>query len=259
MITKRDGSSLYALRDLATDKWRKKEYGKDITIINEVGTEQSEYFKQIFEVEEMLGYFSKGQRIHLAHGLYRFKDGKMSTRKGNAIWLDDIINEAVSRASAINKDVAEEVGVGAIKFNDLKRESKKDIIFDWEEIINLNGDSGPYLQYSYARAKSILGKAKDENIKIKTDIPEGWEVTEVEKLLSRFPEIVVRSAEDFAPQQVANYLIELARSFNTFYGNTKIVDKENIISPYKLAITEAFSIVIKNGLNLLGIKSPEKM
>ncbi|MFA6251069.1 MAG: arginine--tRNA ligase [Candidatus Paceibacterota bacterium] len=259
MITKKDGSSLYALRDLTTDKWRKKEYGDDIKIINEVGTEQSEYFKQIFEAEEMLGYFTKEQRIHLAHGLYRFKDGKMSTRKGNVIWLDDIINEAVSRASTINSDVSEEVGIGAIKFNDLKRESKKDIIFDWEEIINLNGDSGPYLQYSYARAKSILEKAKDENIKIETTVPEGWGTTEVEKLLNRFPEIVMRSAEDFAPQQIANYLINLARSFNTFYGNTKIVDKDDLTSPYKLAITEAFSIVIKNGLNLLGIKSPEKM
>jgi arginyl-tRNA synthetase len=259
MITKKDGSSLYALRDLATDKWRKKEYGDDIKIINEVGTEQSEYFKQIFEAEEMLGYFTREQRVHLAHGLYRFKDGKMSTRKGNVIWLDDIINEAISRASAINKDVDEEVGIGAIKFNDLKRESKKDIIFDWEEIINLNGDSGPYSQYSYARAKSILGKAKGENIKIETTVPEGWGTTEEEKLLNRFPEIVVRSAEDLAPQQIANYLINLARAFNTFYGNSKIVDKDDPKSPYKLAITEAFSIVIKNGLNLLGIKAPEKM
>lgn len=260
MITKKDGSSLYALRDLATDKWRKKEYGKDIKIINEVGTEQSEYFKQIFEAEEMLGYFFKDQRVHLAHGLYRFKDGKMSTRKGNVIWLLDIINEAVSRASIINRDVAEEVGIGAIKFNDLKRESKKDIIFDWEEIINLNGDSGPYLQYSYARAKSILEKAKAESLKPRVEKFEyERNITDVEKQMYRFPEIVARSAEDFAPNQIANYLIDLARSFNTFYGNTKIVDKDDPTSLYKLAITEAFSIVIKNGLNLLGIKSPEKM
>jgi len=260
MITKKDGSSLYALRDLATDKWRKKEYGKDIKIINEVGSEQSEYFKQIFEAEEMLGYFTKEQRVHLAHGLYRFKDGKMSTRKGNAIWLDDIINEAVSRASTINKDVAEEVGVGAIKFNDLKRESKKDIIFDWEEIINLNGDSGPYLQYSYARAKSILEKGKAESLKPRVEKLEyERKITDVEKQLYRFPEIVSRSVEEFSPHYIAIYLIELARSFNTFYGNTKIVDKDDPTSPYKLAITEAFSIVIKNGLNLLGIKSPEKM
>lgn len=260
MITKKDGSSLYSLRDLATDKWRKKEYGKDIKIINEVGTEQSEYFKQIFEAEEMLGYFTKGQRIHLAHGLYRFKDGKMSTRKGNVIWLDDIINEAVSRASDINKDVAEEVGIGAIKFNDLKRESKKDIIFDWEEIINLNGDSGPYLQYSYARAKSILEKAQGESLKPKIEKLEyERNITDVEKQLYRFPEIVARSAEEFSPHYIATYLIELARSFNNFYGNTKIVNKDDPTSSYKLAITEAFSVVIKNGLNLLGIKSPEKM
>ena len=259
LLLKKDGSSLYGLRDLAADKWRKSEYGDDIKIINEVGGEQTEYFKQIFEAEKMLGYFNKEQRVHLAHGLYRFQDGKMSTRKGNAIWLDEIINEAEKRAGQINEETKEVVAIGALKFNDLKRESLKDIVFDWEEILNIKGDSGPYLQYSYVRAKSILEKAKDENIHLATELPSDWKTIEIEKMLYQFPEIVLRSAQDLQAHHIANYLINLARSFSGFYGEGKIIDKENSFSPYKLALTEAFSIVMKNGLFLLGIKTPEKM
>ncbi|MEI6580725.1 MAG: arginine--tRNA ligase [bacterium] len=260
MITKKDGSSLYALRDLATDKWRKSEYGDDVTIINEVGMEQTEYFRQIFEAEEMLGYFSKGKRVHVAHGLYRFKEGKMSTRKGNAIWLEDIIDEAEKRASEINKETKEEVAIGALKFNDLKRESLKDIVFDMEEILNIKGDSGPYLQYSYARARSIIEKAKEEKLQIKNyELKNNWETTEVEKMLYQFPEVVLRSKEEFQAHHIATYLMALARAFSSFYGEGKIIDKDDLDSPYKIALTEAFSIVMKNGLWLLGIKTPEKM
>jgi arginyl-tRNA synthetase len=258
-LLKKDGSSLYGLRDLATDKWRKKEYGDDIKIINEVGVEQTEYFKQIFEAEKMLGYFNETQRIHVAHGLYRFQDGKMSTRKGNVIWLEDIINEAENRAGKINEETKEVVSIGALKFNDLKRESSRDIIFDWEEILNINGDSGPYMQYSYVRAKSILEKAKKENIKISHTLPKDWETTEIEKILYKFPEIVLYSSEKLEPHHVANYLIELARTFSAYYSNTQIVNVNDNTSSYKLAITEAFSFVMKNGLWLLGIKTPEKM
>lgn len=259
LLLKKDGSSLYGLRDLATDRWRKSEYGDDIKIINEVGAEQTEYFKQIFETERMLGYFKEGERVHIAHGLYRFLDGKMSTRKGNVIWLEDIINEAEKRAGEINENTKEEVAIGALKFNDLKRESLKDIVFDMEEILNIKGDSGPYLQYSYARAKSILEKAKEENIENSNDLLEDWETTEIEKMLYQFPEVVLRSAESLQAHHIAIYLINLARAFSTFYGEGKIIDKEDKNSPYKILITEAFSIVMKNGLTLLGIKTPEKM
>ena len=259
LLLKKDGSSLYGLRDLAADKWRKIEYGNDIKIINEVGSEQTEYFKQIFETEEMLGYFEKKDRVHIAHGLYRFKDGKMSTRKGNAIWLDEIITEAEKRTGEINEATKKVVAIGALKFNDLKRESIKDIVFDWEEILNIKGDSGPYLQYSYARAKSILEKAKNEKIKSENILPESWETIELERELAKFPEIVLRSALVLQANHLATYLINLSRAFNGFYGEEKIVDKDNPDSSYKLALTEAFSIVIKNGLHLLGIQAPEKM
>ena len=264
MILKKDGSSIYALRDLAADKFRKEKYGKDVTIINEVGMEQSLHFKQLFETEKLLGYSNGADRIHVAHGFYRFPEGKMSTRKGNSIWLDEVLDESIEKAAFFNKDTAEIVGVGAIKFNDLKRECSKDIIFNWDEVLNLKGDSGPYLQYSYARAKSILRKASAQGGSTSggKDI---WkvnpkrEITELERILYRFPEIVERAGKEYSPHYIATYLIELSSSFNSFYAQGKIVDKEDVESPYKVALTEAFSIVLKNGLSLLGIQAPEKM
>lgn len=260
MLLKKDGSSLYALRDLAADKWRLKEYGENLLIINEVGAEQSQYFKQIFEVEKMLGYVKENQRIHVGHGLYRFKDGKMSTRKGNVIWLDDILNEAEKRAGDINKETAKEVALGAIKFNDLRRESSGDIVFDWDEMLNINGDSGPYIQYTYARIQSILTKAQEVGIYqtkscATTELP-----SEVERLLYRFPEIVEESLRFYAPHHIATYLLELTRAFNSYYGSHKILDLENREeSSHRVSIAEAVSIIIKNGLGLLGISTIEKM
>jgi arginyl-tRNA synthetase len=259
MLLKTDGSSLYALRDLATDKWRKKEYGQNTIIINEVGMEQELQFKQLFEAEKLLGYAKEGERVHVAHGLYRFKEGKMSTRKGNVIWLDDVLNEAVERAGAINKDTAEIVAIGALKFNDLKREAKGDINFDWDEILNLKGDSGPYLQYACVRAKSILEKAKKEGIKAKINLSGDIAPTELSKLLIRFPEVVERAGKEYAPHYLATYLTTLASTFSSFYAQETVVDKNDVNSPHKVALSEAFLFVMKNGLNLLGIKVPEKM
>lgn len=266
MLLKKDGSSIYALRDLAADKFRKKKYGKDVVIINEVGMEQSLHFKQLFETEKLLGYSNGIDRIHVAHGFYRFPEGKMSTRKGNSILLEDVLDEAVEKASTFEKKTAEEVGIGAIKFNDLKRESSKDIVFNWDEILNLKGDSGPYLQYSYARAKSILRKARNEKVISQVKSPKVYKaesqetkISELEKLLYRFPEIVERAGREYSPHYIATYLIELASAFNSFYAKGKIVDKTDIESSYKVVLTEAFSIVLKNGLSLLGIQAPEKM
>lgn len=259
MIEKKDGTTLYATRDLATDLWRRDEYGKDTTIINEVGIEQSLHFRQLFEVEETLGWFAKGRRIHVAHGHYRFKDGKMSTRKGNVIWLEDIIDEAVRRAGEINPATAEAVGIGSIKFNDLKRESIQDIVFDWDEALSLRGDSCPYLQYSYARAKSILEKAREAGIEASPKPASESRADPLEKMLCRFPEIVLRSSAEYKPQYVAAYLLDLAGAFNAFYGSTQIVNKEDAASAYRVALVEAFSIIVKTGLALLGIQVPERM
>lgn len=261
LLLKKDGSSLYALRDLAADKWRKKEYGDDIKIINEVGAEQTEYFRQIFETEAMLGYFKKGDRVHIAHGLYRFAEGKMSTRKGNVIWLEDIINEAEKRAGEINDETKEMVAIGALKFNDLKRDSLKDILFNWEEILNIKGDSGTYLQYTSVRANSILKKTPSafshSPEAVGDKIPE--EVTDLEKYLYQFPEVVEYSYESLQPHHIAIYLTKLASSFNTFYGNTQILVEDNKYINYHLKLIKVFYQTMKNGLWLLGIEIPERM
>jgi arginyl-tRNA synthetase len=257
LLLKKDGSSLYGLRDLAADKWRKSEYGNNIKIINEVGSEQKGYFEQIIEAEKMLGYFTEGQRVHVAHGLYRFPEGKMSTRKGNVIWLDDIINEAVNRAGAINEETKEIVAIGALKFNDLKRDSLRDIIFNWEEILNIKGDSGTYLQYTAVRANSILEKSEGFNLEDKKQTPEI--TTDLEKYLYKFPEVIEYSYESLQPHHIATYLTSLASSFNTFYGNTKILDEENKYVNYHLELIKAFYQTMKNGLWLLGIETPERM
>ena len=269
MIVKKDGGTLYATRDLATDAWRKKEYGDRVIIINETGGEQSLYFRQIFMLEEMLGWFKQGERVHIGHGLTRGKEGKMSTREGNTIWLEEVLDEAVKRAEAINKETAEIVGIGALKFNDLKREAKQDIIFDWDDVLNMKGDSGPYLQYSYARAMSVLRKGtssvptfcRDTSLKggiIKAPPLKGGGGGVLPRLLYRFPEIVERSGMDYAPHFIATYLIELAGAFNNWYAKERILDAGEE-TEYRLALTAAFAQVMKNGLWLLGIAAPDKM
>ena len=274
MIIKKDGTTLYATRDLATDKFRLKEYGKDVVIINEVGIEQTLYFRQLFEVEKMLGWVKDGQRIHLKHGHYRFKDEKMSTRRGNTVWLEDVLEEAVRRAEKLGsegKNAAEKVGIGALKWNDLKRSSHLDIVFDWDEILNMQGDSGPYLQYTFARTQSVVRKSeilasqrsgrnprlvKRPLARLLLARLEPEEVSLL-RVLSRFPEVVEEARKKFAPNLLCNCLFDLAQKFNLFYQKHKILESSN--KEFRLALTMAAGQVLKNGLNLLGISAPERM
>ncbi len=261
IIRKTDGTSIYATRDLAADRYRKKEYGKDIIIINEVGADQTLYFKQLFEVEKMLGWFVDSERVHISHGLLRLKEGKISTRKGHAIWLEDLIRESIDRAAKINPDSAHDVAMAALKFNDLKRESIQDIIFNWEEMMSMAGDSGPYLQYSCARARSVIAKAEGLSIKAHLDSkPLASPQTEtLEKFLVRFPEIVQRAGKEYKSNILAVYLITIGALFNSFYAQNVIADENDKSAPYRVALTKAFDIVMTSGLKLLGIKVPKRM
>ena len=263
MILKKDGATLYHTRDLATDKYRLEKYNPDL-IINEVGAEQTLYFKQLFEIEKLLGWYASEQRIHIGHGLIRFKEGKMSTRKGNAVWMEDVFQEAQKRAVELGSNdvkLADMVSVGALKYNDLKRESKTEIIFNWEEILNMKGDSGPYLQYVYARCQSVLEKArmKDKKIKFykKKFIEPKIEELLVLRWLARFPEVLIKSAEQMAPNLLCNYLFQLCQKFNLFYQKYQILDQPE--EQFRLSLTTAVGQVIKNGLWLLGIQTPERM
>lgn len=279
MILKKDGATLYATRDLATDKFRLEKYGKDALIINEVGNEQSLYFNQLFEVEKMAGWVKESQRIHIKHGLYRFKDVKMSTRKGNTIWLEDVLEEAEKRAlnlsSEKNIEVAKKVAIGAIKWNDLKRTFEQDIVFDWDEILNMEGNSGPYIQYAFVRTQSVIAKSKirnskfeinpnsrNSNNKIASDFDIRVSNLEQEELsllraLCRFSEVIGEAGEKFTPNILCNYLFDLAQKLNLFYQKHKIIGSDQ--EDFRLALIAGVGQVIKNGLNLLGIQAPEKM
>lgn len=265
MIVKKDGGTLYSTRDLATDRFRKELYGDNVVIINEVGAEQSLYFKQLYNLEVMLGWFDFDQRIHVKHGLYRFKDQKMSTRKGNTIWLEDVLKEAVEKAQTLGKigestEVAKAIGIGALKWNDLKRDPIADIVFDWEDILNMEGNSGPYIQYSYARTQSILEKA--ENISFEFNDLSKYEKEELQ-LLSRlqyFQEIIIFASNNLSTSAICNYLYELAKNYNLFYEKHRIVNAENEdIKNFRLMLTAGVGQVLKNGLHLLGISSPQKI
>jgi arginyl-tRNA synthetase len=205
---------------------------------------------------------------HLSHGMLRLPSGKMSSRTGNVITGESLLSaveamvhkkleERELETSEKNK-IAEIVAIGAIKYSILRQAIGSDIIYDFEKSISFEGDSGPYLQYSYVRAKSVLAKAASEKISAGLkQVPE--EVSLLERLLSRFPEVVERAAHEYAPHYVSTYLIELAGAFNNYYAHNQIVNAEDATSPYKISLTEAFSAVMKNGLWLLGIQAPEKM
>jgi len=265
MILKKDGTTLYHTRDLATDKYRRDQYDPYL-IINEVGSEQTLYFQQLFEMEKLLGWFKEGQRVHVGHGLFRFKDKKMSTRKGGIIWLEDVLNEAVKKAKELGSGsdkLAETVGIGALKWNDLKRDPKTNIVFDWEEILKMQGNSGPYLQYTFARTQSVLRKAKSKKPKTKSSEIRSSkiEVNDEEASLLRsfihFPEVVEEAAKKYAPNLLCNYLYDLAQKYNAFYNKHRVIGSANL--ELRLKLTAATGKILKNGLTLLGIDTPEKM
>jgi len=268
MILKSNGTTLYATRDLATDKFRLQHY-KDpsIKVINETSSEQNLYWKQIFKIEEDLGWYGKGQRIHIGHGLYKFKNMKMSTRKGNVIWLEEVINQAIEKVKEKSKedladDEIEKLAIGSLKWNDLKRFYEKDIIFDWDEVLNIEGNSNPYIQYTYVRAKSILNDvALDVDSSVKVDANHLEETgLEVLKQLNQFEEVVLKASKEYSPHVICNYLFDLAGSFNSFYAKVKVnsIEDEDV-KRSRLALVKATSIVLKNGLKLLGIDVVERM
>lgn len=266
MITKKDGSTLYATRDLATDKFRLNHYGKDVTIINEVGAEQQLYFQQLFALEALLGWTQPGQRIHIKHGLIRFKDGKMSTRKGNVIWLEEVLNEALTRTKAIAGERLPEsalwqIALGAIKWNDLKRNCEQPISFDWDEVLRLEGNSGPYLQYAYTRCLSVLNQ-----VETSTDVVSSWPTAataadlDLLKKILQYEEAVNRATQQLAPHLLCTYLFELAQTFSSWYGNNSVIKAENSeLKQLRIALTAFTARVLKAGLGILGISVLEKM
>lgn len=261
------GLPTYEAKELGLHITKTETYPSDTSVVV-TANEQDGVFAVGLEAFRQIDSKLAGKVKHISHGMLRLPTGKMSSRTGDVITAESLIADVEKMVEekikdrnydkALQKEIIEKVSIGAIKYSILKHTIGGDIIYDFEKSISFEGDSGPYLQYSYARAKSVLKKAESERIKVSVGkiIPE---TSELEKLLYRFPEIVARAGKEYSPHYIASYLIELAGSFNSFYAKHKIVDKEDETSPYKIALASAFAITMKNGLNLLGIQAPERM
>ena len=266
------GTTIYATRDLASLKERMNKYDFDKAIYV-VGGEQALHFKQVFKVFELMGYGEYAKRCtHVPFGLVVDKDGeKIGSRKGNSVFLEDILNEAIDKVKNIineknpeleDKDeVARKVGVGAIIFNDLANSRIKDEIFDWDMLLNFQGETGPYIQYIYVRTKSLLDKAgyipKIEEVDY-TKLAEREAISTL-KLIYMFNEVVQNAADKNEPSILARYLIDLSQSFSSFYNEHKIIVQKKDIQDARLFLTYAVGTVLKTGAELLGMEMPERM
>ncbi len=272
IIEKTNGSTTYATRDLAAILYRARTYNFDKAIYV-TSYEQILHFKQVFEVAKHLKLAEKytDGLVHVPFGMVQLKTGKMSTREGNIIKLEDLLNEAISRVEDImdtknpeleNKDeIARKIGIGAVIFNDLYNSRIKDEIFDWDTMLNFNGETGPYMQYIYVRTKSVLEKAgyipEFKNIDF-TKLEDEASMKVINKIYI-FGDCIRQAAEKYEPYIIARYLIELAQNFSSFYNENKIIVEEKEIQDARLYLTYATGLILKSGAKLLGIEMPEKM
>lgn len=272
IIQKSNGSTTYETRDLAAIIYRARtyDYAKNLYATS---YEQILHFKQVFEAAKYLNLDEKytNNLVHIPFGMIQLKSGKMSTREGNVIKLEDLLNEAINRVKQVieeknpnleNKDeIAKKIGVGAVIFNDLYNSRIKDEIFDWDTMLNFNGETGPYMQYIYVRTKSLLDKAgyipNIEEVDFSKLTDEAS--TRVIKLLYNFQDIIMQSAEKYEPYIIARYLIRLAQSFSSFYNENKIIVEEKDVQDARLYLTYSVGNVLKVGAEILGIQMPEKM
>ena len=272
IIEKSNGSTTYATRDLAAILYRSRTYDFDKALYV-TSYEQVLHFKQVFEVAKLLGLdekYTKGLE-HVSFGMVLLPEGKMSTREGNIIKLEDLLNEAISRAQEIieqknpelenKEEVAKKVGIGAVIFNDMSASRIKDEVFDWNTILNFQGETGPYVQYTYVRTKSVLEKAgylpKIEEVKVE-NLADEYSLA-ILKLIYNFEDVLIQVTDKNEPSILARYLIDLAKAYSSFYNENKIIVEDKDIQNARVYLTYAVSEVLKQGANLLGIQMPEKM
>ncbi len=274
LVTKKDGSTLYITRDIAAAVYRKEHYNfyKNIYV---VASQQNLHFQQLMKIVELLGYDWIKDCVHVPFGLVSLEDGTMSTREGRVVFLEDVLNKAVEKTKEviIEKNVvtdnvdetAAQVGIGAVIFQELSNNRIKDYVFNWEKVLNFEGETGPYVQYTHARASSVLRKAEKAEIdaikngNILFEKNNGEKAFELAKLIYEFPHIVEEAAERYEPSIITRHIVDVAQGFNRFYHDEHILvdDKEEKLA--KLALVMAAKYTIKNGLDLLGINAPEKM
>ena len=266
LILKSDGSSLYMTRDLAAALYRKKEYDFVMSLYV-AGGEQTGHFKQLKQVLKKMGYDWSDNIHHIPFGLITQGGKKLSTRKGNVVFLDQVLKDAVSLAEqqieeknpnlSNKKQVAHDVGVGAVVFHDLKNDRMDNFDFDLEEVVRFEGDTGPYVQYTNARAQSILRKANKEIAMDNLSLNDDWSFA-VAKALADFPAIVEKASEKFEPSIIAKYALDLSKKFNKYYANVRILDEDDQLNA-RLALVQATSIVLTEALRLLGVNAPKEM
>jgi arginyl-tRNA synthetase len=264
LLLKSDGTALYSTKDLGLIQLKMKKYKFDKSLFI-VAAEQEMYFKQLFKTMEIFKISGWDKNVHVSYGLVVLKDGKMSSRYGTVILYEDLRDEMIKKVGEILKDsdledkedVAKKVAFGAIKFPMLNIESRKTIKFDWEQALDFEGKSGPYLQYSYVRAFNILNKAeiKDYDASL---LREDIELRIIKKI-AVFPEVVRQASEHYAPNEISNYLFELAQEFNSFYHDLPVLKAEDKLKNARLKLVESVMTVLGNGLHLLGIPLLEKM
>ncbi|MBU3160420.1 arginine--tRNA ligase [Clostridium frigoris] len=273
IIKKSDGATIYATRDLAAATYRKKTYNfyKNIYV---VGKDQALHFKQVFTTLKLMGNKWADDCVHVPFGTVRFADKKLSTRKGDVIFLDELLNQAVAKTLEVinqknpeleNKEaVAKKVGIGAIVFTYLKNHRERDIVFNWEEMLSFEGETGPYVQYTYARAKSILRKveetSKETDIELDYNKLNSKEEFELVKQLEGFQKAILFAIDKLEPSMVTRYVIDVAKAFNKFYNQYNISNLEDESDKKaKIKMVEATCVVIKNALGLIGIEVVDRM
>ena len=266
LILRSDGASLYATRDLAAAIYRKNTYDF-YKCLYVVAYQQNLHFKQVFKVLELMGKEWAKDLVHVAYGMVSLEDGAMSTRKGKVVWLEDVISRCVEKAYGIiseknpelenKQDVAEKVGIGAVIFGALYNNKIKDIVFSYDKVLSFEGETSVYVQYTCARANSVMEKGGVPADYAVTDIlPQEAEVI---KSIAAFPQAVKDAAEKYEPSIVARFAVDLAQKFNKFYFDCKILTAEGDKKNFRLALTAAALIALKNALTLLGIGVPDKM
>ncbi|MEK7672688.1 MAG: arginine--tRNA ligase [Patescibacteria group bacterium] len=272
-VQKKDGATLYITRDFATLKYRLETWNP-LRIVYVVDVAQSTHFKQIFATADKLGWYH-GEGEHVWFGRMNFKDGKMSTRKGNIILLEDVVKEAIKVSTELmesknpdlknKEEVAKTIGIGALKYNILSQNRTTDITFDWDKMLSLDSNSAPYLQYAYARAKSILRKIDEIDAANSANQSENTEEVDsktknLTHFFSKYPEYLITSAIEYKPNILCNYLYQLAQKFNSFYNSVQVLKiSDQQIREKRLDIIKAFAQVMKNGLELLGLDVIEEM
>lgn len=271
IITKKDGSSIYATRDLAAIFYRKDTYNFS-KCLYVTGQEQKLHFAQVFKVVELLGNeWAKDQLVHIPYGLVSLEGAKLSTRSGNIIYAEDILKDAIAKSLEIitekspnlpnKEDVAKKVGVGAVLFNDLYNQRIKDVSFSWNKVLNFDGETGPYVQYTHARCCSVVRMDEnfDSSAPVNYDLITEQDAIELLKEINRFPAVIKDAADKYEPSIVARFAVDVAQAFNKFYNSTRINVDDRDLKNARVMLTYLTKNTIAEALNLLGIEAPEAM